>query len=161
MKRQALIMITLIIIIILATCTISSGFTIYSTSWLQSWRLVLMDQVQRNLRWRNQDERKRSCSRGRDRRSCLSGFEGNRALQHWPMPRLHLIPMIWFLLVQVTVKLKIGPRGLTAVWPVEKEPRREEGELFKRQRTMEPPVQLWRKPSLATLTNVQVIFFLL
>ena len=87
-------MITIIIIIIPATITISSGFTIYSTSWLQSWRLVLMDQVQRNLRRRNQDERKRSCSRGRDRRSSLSSFGWSGALQPLePMPRLFLIPV--------------------------------------------------------------------
>ena len=65
----------------------------YSTSWLRSWGLVLMDQVQRNLRRWNQEERKRSCSRGWERRSPLSSFGGRGVLQHWRMPRLFLIPV--------------------------------------------------------------------
>ena len=93
MSRQTRIMTTLIIIIIVATSAILFTFTIYSTSWLQSWWLVLMDQVQRNLwRW-NQDERKGSCSRARDRRSSLPSFGRKRTLQHCPMPRLYFIPM--------------------------------------------------------------------
>ena len=59
-------------------------------SWVQSWRLVLMDQVQRDLRRWNQDERKESCSTGWEWRSCLSSFGGRGVLQHWPMPRLSL-----------------------------------------------------------------------
>ena len=60
---------------------------------------------------------------------------------------------------QLTAKLKIGPRGLTAARPVEEEPRREEGELCKRRRMEELSVQLWRKRNLATLTNAQVFLF--
>ena len=86
-------MIAVIIIKIPATSTIISTFTIYSTSWLRSWGLVLMDQVQRNLRRWNQEERKRSCSRGWERRSPLSSFGGRGVLQHWRMPRLFLIPV--------------------------------------------------------------------
>lgn len=73
------------------------------------------------------------------------------------------ILFLWnnFLSVQLTVRLKIGPRGLTAVWPVEKEPRREEGELFERRRREELSVRLWRKKSLATLTNAKVFFLLM
>ena len=52
-------------------------------------------------------------------------------------------------------KLKIGQRGPSAARPAEVEPRREEGELFKRQRTEELSVRLWRKKSFATLTNVK------
>ena len=40
----------------------------------------------------------------------------------------------YFLFVQLTVKLKIGQSGLTAAQPAEEEPRREEEELFERQR---------------------------
>jgi len=58
---------------------------------------------------------------------------------------------------QLTVKLKIGQSGLTAAQPAEEEPRREEEELFKPQRTEELSVQLWRKKNLATLTNAQLI----
>ena len=64
----------------------------------------------------------------------------------------------YFLLLQLVVKLKIGPCGLTAVQPAVVEPRREEGESYERQRTEELSVQLWRKKSLATLTNAQVTF---
>ena len=81
-------MITIIIITIAAINTISSAFTIYYTSWLQSWRLVTMDQVQRDLRRWNQDEKERNRSRGKEWRSSLSSFGRRRALQHWPMPRL-------------------------------------------------------------------------
>ena len=58
------------------------------------------------------------------------------------------------------MKLKIGHRGPTAAQPAEEEPRREEEELFERQRTEELSVQLWRKRSLAKLTSVQVLYFL-
>ena len=58
-----------------------------------------------------------------------------------------------------TVKLKIGPHGPTVARPAEEEPRREEEELFKRLRKEEPSVQLWRKRSLATLTDAQVISY--
>ena len=61
--------------------------------------------------------------------------------------------------VQFTAKLKIGPHGPSAVQPAEEESRGEEEELFKSLRTEELAVQLWRKQSIATLTNVQVIFF--
>ena len=60
--------------------------------------------------------------------------------------------------VQLTVRLKIGPRGLTAAHPAEVEPKREEGELFERQKMEERPVQLWKKRSLATLNNAKVAF---
>ena len=55
----------------------------------------------------------------------------------------------------MTAKLRIGHHGPTAAQPAEVEPRLEEGELFERQRTVELSVQLWRKKSLATLTNVK------
>ena len=64
----------------------------------------------------------------------------------------------YFLFVQLIAKLKIGPHGPSAAQPAEVETRREEGEFFKKQRTEELSVQLWRKRSLATLTNAQVIF---
>ena len=59
---------------------------------------------------------------------------------------------------QLTAKLKIGPRGQTAAQPAEVEPRREEGELFKRLRMEEMTVQLWRKRSRATPKHAKVIF---
>ena len=62
---------------------------------------------------------------------------------------------------QLTAKLKIGPHGPSAAQPAEVEPRPEEEELFKRQRTEELLVQLWKKKSLATLTNAQVIYVIL
>ena len=65
-----------------------------------------------------------------------------------------------FLSLQLTAKLKIGHHGPTAARPAEVEPRPEAGELFERLITVEQPVQLWRKSSLATLTNAQVIFLL-
>ena len=55
--------------------------------------------------------------------------------------------------------MKIGPHGPSAAQPAEEEPRREEEELFKSLRTEELAVQLWRKQSIATLTNAQVILF--
>ena len=64
--------------------------------------------------------------------------------------------MIFF--VQLIVKLKIGPHGPSAAQPAEVEPRREEEELFKRQRMEELSVRLWRKKSLVTLTSAKVIF---
>ena len=67
-------------------------------SWLWGWRLVNVVWLQCDLRGRNKNKRKRSCSRGRERRSWLSGFGGNRALQHWPMPRLLFIPIPIFFL---------------------------------------------------------------
>ena len=63
--------------------------------------------------------------------------------------------------VQLIAKLKIGPLGATVAQPAEEEPRREEEELFERQRTEELSVQLWRKKSLATLTNAKVFFLLM
>ena len=60
-----------------------------------------------------------------------------------------------FFFVQLIAKLKIGPHGATVARPAEVEPRREEGESFNRQRTEELSAQLWRKKSLATLTNVK------
>ena len=75
------------------------------------------------------------------------------------MPRLFLIPVNNFLMVQLTAKLKIGHLGPTAARPAEVEPRREEEELFERLRMEELSVRLWRKRSLATLTNAQVILF--
>ena len=65
----------------------------------------------------------------------------------------------YFLFVQLIAKLKIGPLGATVAQPAEVEPRREEEELFKAQRTEELNVQLWRKKNLATLTNAQVTFY--
>ena len=53
------------------------------------------------------------------------------------------------------MKLKIGQNGPTAVRPAEVEPRREEGELFERQKAEELSVRLWMKRSLAILTNVK------
>ena len=65
----------------------------------------------------------------------------------------------YFLFVQLIAKLKIGPLGATVAQHAMVEARREEEELFKRQRMEELSVQLWRKKNLATLTNAQVIFF--
>ena len=59
------------------------------------------------------------------------------------------------------MKLKIGQNGPTAVRPAEVEPRREEGELFERQKAEELSVRLWMKRSLAILTNVKVFFLLM
>ena len=61
----------------------------------------------------------------------------------------------------MTAKLKIGQRGPSAAQPAEVELRPEAGESFKRQRVEEIPVQLWRKRSIATLTNAQVIILFL
>ena len=73
----------------------------------------------------------------------------------------HYHNLIWFYNVfhQLTAKLRIGPHGPSAAQPAEVEPRREEEELFKRLRKEEPSVQLWRKRSLATLTDAQVISY--
>ena len=87
------------------------------------------------------------------------GLSYHHHYQHHNLGHQHNI--IWFynLFHQLTAKLKIGPYGPSAAQPAEVEPRREEEELFKRQRMEELSVQLWRKRSLATLTNAQVIFF--
>ena len=58
---------------------------------------------------------------------------------------------------QLIAKLKIGPHGPSAAQPAEVEPRREEEESFKGQRTEELSVRLWRKKSPATLTSAKVI----
>ena len=85
---------------------------------------------------------------------------------HYDHPNHHHNPghhhnLIYFynLFHQLTAKLKIGPHGRSAAQPAEVEPRREEEELFKRLRKEEPAVQLWRKRSLATLTDAQVISY--
>ena len=74
----------------------------------------------------------------------------------------HYHNLIWFYNVfhQLTAKLRIGPHGPSAAQPAEVEPRREEEELFERQRMEELLVQLWRKKNLATLTSAQVILSL-
>ena len=61
----------------------------------------------------------------------------------------------------MTAKLSIGQSGPTAARPAEVEPRREAGELFKRQRMEELSVHFWRKRNLATLTNAKVIILFL
>ena len=80
---------------------------------------------------------------------------------HHNLGHHHNLIRLYNLFHQLTAKLKIGPRGLTAAQPAEVEPRREEGELFKKQRMEEFPVQLWKKKSLATLTNAKVFFVLM
>ena len=78
-------------------------------------------------------------------------------MSSWQMTHNHF----YNLFHQLTAKLKIGPNGPSAAQPAEVEPRPEEEELFKRQSLEELSVQLWRKRSLATLTNAKVFFVLM
>ena len=80
---------------------------------------------------------------------------------HHNLDHQHNLICFYNLFHQLTAKLKIGPHGPSAAQPAEVEPRREEEEFFKRKRTEELSVQLWRKRSLATLTNAQVIYVIL
>ena len=57
----------------------------------------------------------------------------------------------------MTAKLGIGSHGGNAVRHATVEPRREQGRLFKNQRTEELLVRLWRKRRPATLGDAQVL----
>ena len=74
------------------------------------------------------------------KRKTDSHFDHN--YHHHNPGHYHNLTCFYKLFHQLSAKLKIGQRGPSAAQPAEVEPRREEGELFKRLRTEELCVQL-------------------